>query len=427
MISQNERERFRYDAWREVASDAEVCLASVIASAVSCSLTDAIGIAGSVWNQLDPQDLQQAADALLLRPWIQMSDAGGYWIDEAYASRLRSTQSAEEPDVSRRIAELLIEREGEFGELSEAEAESWFARGRIAYYFAAIDVPESERLFAETFSTPAGGDSGVQRLWLSGLALRAEQLTERVRIFMRGFQEYKRGGAHASRKSFSVVIESPEADEFRAIALHLWSVGIRNDPVADARLQESVSLSRDLGLRENEILARNSLVYSLLEKGRPRSAVAESSRLAQVNLGEARAMGDDFLIAGCEVALTASRREMRTGRPTDDEMDVELKNLHDARDRFLHLGMPESAVGAVNQAACLLRDGGRLSDAILEILDASTDLKWSRPQRTALGLVKTLRSIERRLPASDTELKRKHTEATQSVDDWFRRFGLSAD
>lgn len=359
-------------------------------------------------GQHDETALERAADRLLSRPFVERM-ADGVRVAEPMAAAVRNWFHESDPDGYVMVNRRLLGDEIAAMEDREDETERWFARGRVAFYLAAIDPAESAESFIETFAEPPPGDVGPWRSWLADLVLKQrDRLTGQARAlnFFEGFTAYKDGRFRVAQEHLEAVIESAEQDRYRAIALHLWSLIRDRDPRVDSRLREAVELSAQLGLAENEVMARNTLVFRLIGQGYAKKrhwdpAIAEAAMLADANLARAETTRDPYLQAWCRSAAAQSRwlrdtdSRRRPDLVSDEDAEQVIGLLAVATDQALRIGDIHSVVESVNESAQILRDRGQHGRAVSILEDYFYRIRDLDPPPSARRWGQTASSIAR--------------------------------
>jgi hypothetical protein len=324
-------------------------------------------------EQLWPQDSghEKAVSAILSWPFVECTD-DGYRMSDATANAFRlDFLQADEP-LFRRAHELLAALEAD-RETDDDPDETWFVRGRYAYYLAGFDQDNSIRVFGDGFAEPPRLDRTDARMWLSWLVIQQEDLLDEVPraiAFFRGFRAYISGARQQARGAFDAVLKDEEVDIYRALAAHFSGLLRRGDePDAGIELlRESISLSVELGLTENEIMARNSLVTGLIANPDVED-LTEAWELGELNLERALATQDPYLIAWCRTTSALSHWSYLTNRRMEigeqaHELAPRLVAELDEVVREVFFTETETALQATNEAACILRDVGAYDEAL---------------------------------------------------------------
>jgi hypothetical protein len=292
-----------------------------------------------------------------------------------------------------RVYEHLVERERR-REAEANEDEVWYVRGRLAFYLAGLASEQSVAEFGARFSDAPVLDRTAARVWLSSLALGQRRLLrdhERELMFFHAFKLYVAGRRQDALKGFETVIGSfddsptveslPQRDRFTAISLHLAAAIFRRQrpAVATDYLRLAVELSELLGLRENEVMSRQTLVWNVIERAN-RSEDAqrqvryeEAFRLALQNVEAARLYEDPYLVFWTEhtaiesewLFLTDARRSF-SGAAREKGPEL-ARRLIDIADELRAMKDLESAALAANSAASIYRDLGNYEAALAAV------------------------------------------------------------
>jgi tetratricopeptide (TPR) repeat protein len=301
----------------------------------------------------------------------------------------------------------------------------WFTRSRLAFYLAATTPADSVEEFGVAFETAPAEDAQTARMWLSTLVLRQEDLLQeygRVVTFFEAFRAYVTNRRQQAQRLFGAVIAEGARDRYHAIAEHLLGVCLPVDERRLALLEASVDLSHHLGIVQNEVMARNSLVSTVIALAQIRGnddpetqpRLRRARELALENLQFSREIDDKSYLAYTLLAyaiaewltvagVSGARARSSEAHAVFDEVTANFREAVDAADRAQ---LSATALMALNQFACAQRDSGRYAEA-LETLEeaANRATPWS-DEEAVTRLRKTVRSLERRIPASleDTRL-----------------------
>ncbi|MGP3952727.1 hypothetical protein [Streptomyces sp. 7N604] len=425
-------------------------VAMVLGICLSADREDLLELAGELWSgensePEEPEELEAAVDSLLKAPFVEET-ASGWRINESLAPRLAARFMRDDEDVFRRAHRILAEREtraiSELELLDQqdddtfAQMERWFVQSRLAFYLAGVHAGESAQKFGEAFESAPYRDLSAARMWLSTLALRQAPLLEehaRVIEFFQGFRAYVAGRRDEAALHFSTVIQDDITDLYQAIALHLHAMCAGDAASRIEKLNKSIQVSEQLGLRENEIMARNSLVSAHFSQANKmngggkltaaRNHLRRAQELADVNRAQARLMRDEayriytltqyaraaWLLAAGVDGKAADSASARAVLP--DVLD-ELAEAITISDR---VGLSESALRSINQRASVLRDVGRTEEAVDELessLHRIGPLTSSLPLR---GLAKTAGSMKRN---ASPDVKRRIVKFHATLDRW---------
>ena len=359
-------------AFEAVATpDVRVC-AWVLATALAMPAETIRSIVVAMWPEFE-ETAEAAVTTLMRWPFVAETN-DGLLLPDAHAEEFRREFQEEEPERFASLHSQLVDIE-RARELEADDHERWFVRGRIAYYLAGIAADESVGEFAEVFGDPPTLERREARLWLSSLVLRQESLLgtrAREVAFFRAFRLYVAGFRDDARSSFDAVLTGTD-DRYEALASHFSGL-LRRD-VAPERgielLHKSIHLSEKLGLRENEIMARQSLVTGLLARGASED-LKRARQLATLNRERAEETNDPYLILWCrEAEATAEWLDLTESRTqvTDHARERApslLATLEDVAQEARY-SEPETALFAANQAACMYRDIGQ-PDRSLDVI-----------------------------------------------------------
>lgn len=357
---------------------------SLVLYALSTSLVidekDFRALLSKLWPD---RDLDAAVDAVRTLPLVR-HEAQGMRLTETVRSTLAARFRDVEPRAFARAHEVLCAME-ESRELAASPHETWFIRGRIAFYLAGLDPERSIRQFEASFRGDAPTlDRRTARMWLTSLVLDQEPLLSgyvRELAFYRGFRLYVSGQRDEAVTHFQTVLAEGVRDDVpSAIASHLLGVLTMRRDVAQAieLYRQSIQVSERIGLQRHGVMARNSVVWAQIRLATSvapadrKQLLAGVVREAERNLEFASAAGDDDLRQWCAytnasvkwLVLTDLRENPEAGRPYLDEVVVTLRETarHSLKSRDV-----ETATLAVNDAACARRDVGDYSGALEEI------------------------------------------------------------
>jgi hypothetical protein len=320
------------------------------------------------------------------------------------------------------IAHEVLAAHEESLEEADDEVEGWYSRGRIAYYLAGTNPDRSVGEFGNAFARPPILDRFSCRMWLTTLVDHQSYLLadhQRELAFFRGFRLYTSGRTRAALEQFEAVVADDVVDTYGAIARHLGGVILlgRNPPLGFAWIQLSLDMSRDLHIAENEVMARNTLIWALVRRAQeqvndPGPDLDRARQLAVENSKVARATQDRSLIAWSTRSEAAvvwlSLTRMRThssGASTADRTRL-LNLLHQSQELSWAIGDFETAGFAANDAASILRDSGELDrglDELESFLFRLGDLRG--PFSVLRNMAKTTGSIIRLSTISSTALR----------------------
>lgn len=422
-------------------------VAMLLSVCLSTSKHELQELAVTLWDD-DPSDLADAVGQVLEAPYVEET-ASGWRVIESLAPYLARRFLSEDEESFRRAHEVLVERETRvIHELEELESlrtdnefddltriESWFSQSRLAFYLAGMHSDRSAVKFGEAFESAPSRDVGAARMWLSTLVFRQEPLLgdqARVIAFFRGFRAYVSGQRTEAKSHFAEIIQGEVGDLYEAIALHLHATSV--DPVNRIdELQKSIELSEQLGLCENEIMARNSLVSAhftianklmALKDERNRSAARKdlerALELADLNRRRASRMRESsyhvYTLTQHATAawLVLQNRFGNLGAAQQDVQAV-LDELSQALAIAESAGLVESSLNALNQRAGVLRDVGRASEALDELELASQRIGPVTEKRIVRRLAKTSGSL---LASASTQDKRRTMDLLDRFHKW---------
>lgn len=261
----------------------------------------------------------------------------------------------------------------------DLEDPAWMSEVRSAYYEAGIDQESSVHRFIDVFEGAPWGRRHPYRWWVSELALRqAPLLTDHQRElrFFRGFQEYARKDYGPARTLFVDVVRGETADPYQAVSLHLLGVigRRRRQPRWEAEVvtaegeelraprqlfEEAIELSQELDLWENEVMARNSLVWELVSQAKATDADRQglhtlAASLAELN--EERTRGNPL-----------SQLHLRCLRTTAITTWMALADGHQPVD--LSTEVVSQIFSELEGAGSASRDRGDVANVTLAVLD----------------------------------------------------------
>jgi hypothetical protein len=344
-------------------------------------------LASSVWP--DTGDPQDAVDEAGSWPFVQR-ESSGWRVSEGLRVSFAETFRNAEPDSFVRAHELLVERERSI-DATERPEESWFIRGRVAYYLAGVEPEESVSSFSQAFVEPPPGDRLAARMWLTSLALHQAHLLgdfARDLAFFRGFRAYVTTQFDEALELLEGVLQEPGDDRITATAEHLVGVLVKDEDLARSveLFLSSVDRSERLDLRAGEVMARNSLAWAhvelALDSPEHREAeLTQAHEYATLNFDRARDTEDPWLESVCSYSaasiewlwLTDSRS--RIDERARSRAQGLVDQLHEASDSALEIADLDTVVFAFNDAAGILRDVGDPHAALDRIDTAVTTLE----------------------------------------------------
>jgi hypothetical protein len=368
-----------------IADDRTVRAAWLLSTALALPADDFESLLRELWPELDSPET--AISELADWPFVELSLDGYRLIDEV-AQEFRSQFLEMDPGRLYRAHELLVALESE-REAADPD-ENWFVRGRIAFYLAGYDQDLSAATFGEAFQSAPVMDRTACRIWLSGLAVHQEPLLSskhREIAFFRGFRAYVLNERNDALNAFKEVLSVEAGDAYEALASHLAGVLMRRSyPDQSVELiTDSIELSERLELRDNEVMARQSLITVLIAEARnDRSTapgrLAQADELAALNLRVAQTTEDLFLTLACE-RMDAIARWLNVsdfgGRAQEvsDELATQLiERLRANWQQSLAMDLTENAALAADDLATIIRDRGDPAAALREVtafLDAA--------------------------------------------------------
>lgn len=419
----------RFNRWLTTSDPSEQTAAGVLASTLvtpPAAFADALS---AVLGTDEAAVVDRVSENLLSRPFVEQL-ADGFRIAEPMASIVRAWFHETNPDAYAAVNELMLSSEVSHFEAAGDLEERWFARVRVAFYLAALDPSEAAQSFIDAFADPPSGDPGPPRSWLAELVMKQRgRLAEETRAlqFFQGFQAYKDGRFREASRHFEAVLDSEEQDPYRAITLHLWSLLNDRHPRSEEYLREAVELSADLGLDENEVMARNTLVFRLLGLGlttveQRSAATMEAAVLADTNLARAETTGDPYLMVWC---LTAKARTQWTrltdhrrfpGQATVAEAEQLIDDLTEARRLAFTINDFQSVIEAVNESAQIMRDRGEYERAVIVLEDSFENLKRIDAPLNARRWAQTAGSIARQ--RLDEHVRVRLLALREGLDAW---------
>jgi tetratricopeptide (TPR) repeat protein len=380
-------------------------LASIVAIAPILPVPALRSISARLWPELE--HVEDDIARLRTLPFVRESPAGLRVVD-GFARPLANSFWRRDPHGFREVHKALADREREHEPDSDPDG-GWFIRGRIAYYLAGYDSRASVQSFGEMFKWPPVLSRTECRMWLCSLVDRQGYLLshhEREVTFYRGFAHYVVGEWSEAWSAFEAVLGRGPSDMYRAIALHLAGRIDRAERPSQGmeRLRESVDLSSTLMLTENEIMSRNTLVWSLIAaaSGSPArdTKLREADMLARSNARRSRAVGDRGLSMWCaRTAVMANWLQLTSLHTTlspvpSGQVEASMAELLAVRDAATELGDWETVVVAHNDALTIYRDAGRIEEAVELVEDAARRLEWIRIEsRQLTRLCQTARSL----------------------------------
>jgi len=345
----------------------------------------------------DRETVSAAVDKVLLAPFVEETSAG-WRINSDFAVPFVQHFMEEDQGAFQQAHEILASREREaMSELGSAapdvlEMERWFVQSRLAFYLAGVHADESVEQFGLAFESAPQREQTPARLWLSTLVFRQRPLIGthiRVIAFFEGFRAYVAGQRSEALSHLNDVIAGDHEDLYQAIGLHLYAICLYKPSDRIHDLTKSVELSERLGLSENSIMARNSLVVAHFAMANELRRSGQGSlsqrhlrlaeRLSKLNLQQALgtsvrgyqayALTEHAAVQWALVAGTDGRGGMTPG--AQKLLPVVIGELSDAISVADSQGMSDTALYIINQRASKLRDGGRVTEALSELENAA--------------------------------------------------------
>lgn len=395
-------------------------------------------------TQLWPDDeasVAAAVDRVLAAPFVEET-AAGWRINGDFVASFVDRFMDEDRNAFQRAHEILASREREATRgLSNIdpnllEMESWFVQARLAFYLAGVHADESAEQFGLAFQSAPQRELTPARLWLSTLVFRQKPLLgehARVIAFFEGFRAYVVGRRSEALSYLNEVIAGDSTDLYQAIGLHLYAI-CHDRPSARIRdLTKSVELSEQLGLSDNAIMARNSLIVAHLAMARELKRSGQSSlserhlRLAErfsiLNLDQARetevkgyqayAINEHAIV---QWALVAGL-DGRGGRSPEAQnaLSSVLDELSEGVVIADSAALSDTALFSINQRASVLRDAGHVAAAVSELELSLDRISPFTDAGVIVRLAKTAGSLQRRINADLVDRLRKVRE---TLDEW---------
>jgi hypothetical protein len=401
---------------RITSTEEELRLAKLLALALSVSPEVLVRIGQEIWPR---GDYQTAVDDLRRRPYVTDTTTGIRLV-EPMRGALAAEFRTEEPERSREVHGLLVRLEEE--EQNDDPLDRWFVQGHVAFYLAGVDPARSVDMFGDTFAWPPIFARTPHRLWLSSLVVRQEPLLfdyAREIAFFRGFSRYIGRDLIGARSDFREVIFPARADRYDALASHLLAVILKNGREAEALHRRSIQLSVSLNMTENEVMARNSLVWAMARRARTmkddpagrRRVLRDALGRARENQRVARDTDDSILQVWCDRTAVSiewdeltdfGRRFPEAARVRSSELVESLRNVSL---QALDLAEIETYVFSETEAILILRDIGDTSSALAELATFVDRLRGFRYLPKAVeSVAKTLEDFGKRVKLDSNQL-----------------------
>ncbi len=358
-------------------------MASTLSVAIGATLDELRTVYAQVWPMAN-RDLERVLDALVSLPFVEHAN-GRVRVAEPLGAELARDLHDSDPGHFN-LAFAAFGRT-EAARLAADAAEpfaAWQAKSRLAYYLLGSDEDSATDSFVRAFDDAPFETRASCRRWLSSLTGRYTAISgevSRIGRFFEAFDHYVDEDHSGARPLLLALCDERQEDGIEAIALHLLALGTV-DPASVARrtelLESSVGLSAALGLDENLIMARNTLVWTAIGKARRERlfkvdhAVAE---MAAKNDQLAELHGNPFYCTVTKYTRAMSNWYSEVGLGTAKEVDFALVNdcialldssieeaveAHDLRSRVVS-AIGKSSVyrsaSMINQAVESLRDG----------------------------------------------------------------------
>jgi tetratricopeptide (TPR) repeat protein len=390
-------------------------MAMLLSICLSAGENELTWLSREVWGS-EGTDSSVVAQVL---SWPFVEETGdGYRILPAFGAALARLFQRADPEAFVRAHSIMAEHERLAMERAQSIQDStdfldgWFARGRLAYYLAGVHPDESSYEFGHAFEESMSLDANITRIWLSTLVIRQRHLLEdhlRVVNFFFGFRAYTAYRIDEAKSYFDKVLEDDALDLYRAIALHLSALTVKEISDRLRPLRDSIELSHKLNLTQNEIMARNSLAAAYLTIGSKvpvtaerRQHLEEAVSLAEENLAASALISDKSYRAVCLSmhATTVWNTALLTKGDLRQLYDGVIEELTESIAAADQSYQNETALITLNQRASVNRDYGNYGDAIEDIKEAIERLSYgvesirikSRLGKTAGSLLKNVPS-----------------------------------
>lgn len=423
----------RVRRWQSSSDAIEQHIGVVLASSISTS-EETLREAYERSELRASGDIDSAISRLLDRPFVQRVSEG-YKIEDGFRRGLLSISSDVETALVAEASEYFLEKERMIlGDSAGTEFE-WFVRGRIAFYLAAIEPKESTRDFMQAFADAPTVDGPDPKTWLADLALKQETYLgsdARIVKFFEAFRDYKLNRNVAASQGFAELLsDKSDRDLIFAVSEHLWSVLNPDDERVDVYLRDSVALSVSLGVVENEIMARNTLVFSLISRSGhfdqvDSSVLKEALELAFENFNVADENRNQYFVSWTKSAL-ANLRWLDISKDRDVPYETKTSVADELFDEELSLaeefqlrGDLDGALRAYNNAIGIRRDQLKFDDALDATDIASRVIFNAFPSKAAWGIFKTVRSMSRQRVTFAQ--KERIYDFLADFDDWNRSY-----
>ena len=283
----------------------------------------------------------EAVSAVTALPIVE-SLGGRLRVSPTLGVELARGLASSEPELFDQVHEALatVERERE-RELEAADPHGemlWQTKALVAYYLLRNSPSVASSKFIESFDDVPVNDRRTCRLWLADLSDRYTRISgeaTRVGRFFRAFRLYVAAMKDEAESEFRSLVEEDASDSIAAISEHLVAIILPWDHADRRRLLEaSVELSEGLGLSENLIMSRNSLVFQSLRESLSGDDVParlqEARELAVANDLHAASVGIPVYLTATKYARAVAETELAS-RVSGDlaEKDVMIERILD--------------------------------------------------------------------------------------------------
>ncbi len=395
----------RVGLWRDSADQAEVALGFALSCAISAETDTVRALAESVWGIVDDFEFHDANESLMRRAFVQEIDRG-IRILTPLRTEIQLQFEREDPERFLSVFARLAELEASSG-VVEPPAAAWSTEARIAYYLAPIDAHGSASRLTAAFVSPPVDEVTAARQWVADLAVAQERFLSdghlRELTFFRAFRAYQSGDRQAAIAGFRAVLSTGDGvrDRVGAIAAHLHAVMQPYATNAESLVEESIAVSRQLGLTENLVMAQNTLAGRLLRK----RDFTRAAQVAEDALAVARTSGSPYLLCFTSVthidATWLSLTNDRTTQGPPALADRYVGDLLRLAREYRSLGDFGGSIHAVNSAAGILRDSGRSAEALSLVEDEAPHFGVYADPAELKRIAQTVGSLLRDLAADE--------------------------
>jgi tetratricopeptide (TPR) repeat protein len=387
--------------------------ARLLAVTISSSPTRLRQLMSETWP-----DLAEAAPAAIEQlsawPFVVAPSEAEWRVYPDIASSLKSEFRHADARAFIAVNDRLTQLEEATAAQDETEQARWQADARAAYYRSAVDQDDAVDRFGASFIASPPLERTRARAWLGELVARQRSMLSshaRVVAFFEAFAIYR----HSHKKAkplLEVVIASDSVDVYQAVALHLYGVVILQQKRGEAvdAFRRSVAMSLEVGIPDNEIMARNSLAWALVEHGQEHQKTREAALvLAEENVARAETTGEWYLIKATLFTAAAIEwsvlTEARRSRPSQQALQAApriLASFQAIVEADRDEGDVPSAVRAFNELALVRRDMGALDEALTTLEEAEAWLAGLHGHPSEVDrLVRTAKSIRDRAKSAD--------------------------